>query len=211
MNEIITTLEALSPALCSRTLKQLILIVEATLAMTGRVTMRGISRWTEKGGSERTVQRFFKEKIDWGELRWLLIRQHVTGSISKKFILSGDEVIVTKSGKSTHGLGRFFSSIQNQAVAGLCFINLSLIDVDSRKAYPLLTEQLGREDVKKTAPKAAIKKASKGSVGRTKGSKNKSRTDVKLSPFLTQLKGCIQQALLFYFLLFNLNFIKHRI
>jgi len=34
------------------------LIIEATLSMTGRVTMLGISRWTEKGGSYRTVQRF---------------------------------------------------------------------------------------------------------------------------------------------------------
>ena len=39
MNEIITTLEALRPALCSRTMNQLICIIDATLAMTGRVTM----------------------------------------------------------------------------------------------------------------------------------------------------------------------------
>ena len=77
MNEIITTLEVLSPALCSRTLNQLIIIIEATLAMTGRVTMRGIFRWTVNGGSERSVQRFFKEQLDWGMLRWLLIKQHI--------------------------------------------------------------------------------------------------------------------------------------
>ena len=47
-----------------RTLNQLAIIVEAVLAMTGRVTMLGLSRWAEKGGSYRTVQRFFKEKID---------------------------------------------------------------------------------------------------------------------------------------------------
>ena len=66
MNEIITMIETLSPALCSRTMKQLILIVEATLVMSGRVTMLGISRWTEKGGSERTVQRFFSEHQNQG-------------------------------------------------------------------------------------------------------------------------------------------------
>jgi hypothetical protein len=33
----------------------LILICEAMLAMTGRVTMLGIARWTEKGGSYRTL------------------------------------------------------------------------------------------------------------------------------------------------------------
>ena len=135
-------LEALSPALCSRTMKQLILIVEATLAMSGRVTIRGISRWTGKGGSERTVQRFFKEKHEWAELRWLLIKSHISEQCVGTWILIGDEVVVTKSGKKTHGLGRFFSSIQNQAVPGLCFINLSLLHVESRESYPLLAEQL---------------------------------------------------------------------
>ena len=51
MNEIITILETLSSTLSKKTLNQLIVIVEATLAMTGRVTMLGISRWTGKGGS----------------------------------------------------------------------------------------------------------------------------------------------------------------
>jgi hypothetical protein len=61
MNEIIAILTTLSPHLTRRPLKQMILIVEAMLAMTGRVTMLSLSRWTEKGGSYRTVQRFFKE------------------------------------------------------------------------------------------------------------------------------------------------------
>ena len=65
MNEIITILNTLSPHISTRALKQMILIVEAMLAMTGRVTLLGLSRWTEKGGSYRTVQRFFKTKIDW--------------------------------------------------------------------------------------------------------------------------------------------------
>ena len=33
------------------------------LTMTGRVTMLGISRWAEKGGSYRTTQRFFNKQI----------------------------------------------------------------------------------------------------------------------------------------------------
>jgi putative transposase len=45
-------------------MNQLIVIVEAMLAMTGGVTMLGIFRWTEKGGSYRTLQRFFKEEHD---------------------------------------------------------------------------------------------------------------------------------------------------
>ena len=64
MNEIIATLATLGRHLPPRTLNQLALVVEAVLAMTGRVTLLGLSRRTEKGGSYRTVRRFFKEKIE---------------------------------------------------------------------------------------------------------------------------------------------------
>jgi putative transposase len=105
MNESITILETLSSTLSKKTLQQLIVIIEATLAMTGRVTMLGISRWTDKGGSYRTVQRFFDGEHPWSTWRWLLIQNKVK---SKTCVLIADEVVVTKSGKETHGLGNFF-------------------------------------------------------------------------------------------------------
>jgi putative transposase len=86
-------------------------------------------------------------------------------------------MVITKSGKETHGLGRFFSSIQNQAVPGLCFINISLLHVESRQSYPLVAEQLIRKKSQETAPKSVKKK---GKPGRPKGSKNKNRLEVKL-------------------------------
>ena len=49
MHEIIAILSTLSPHLNRRTLNQLAIVVEAVLAMTGRVTMLGLSRWAEKG------------------------------------------------------------------------------------------------------------------------------------------------------------------
>lgn len=107
MVEIIAILSVLRPHLGPRALNQLTLVVEAVLAMTGRVTMLGLSRWTEKGGSYRTVQRFFKEKLDWPVLRWQLIKRQAGGS-EGVWLLLGDEVMVTKSGKETHGLGFFF-------------------------------------------------------------------------------------------------------
>jgi len=192
MDEIIATLNTLSPLLTPRTLKQLTVIVEAMLAMTGRVTMPGLSRWTEKGGSYRTVQRFFKGQADWAKLRWQLIKQHVAPA-KGTYLLAGDEVIVTKSGKETHGLGMFFSSIYDKVLPGLCFLNLSLVHVETRTAYPLTTEQLVRRDVQRSAPKA-VKEKNK-TAGRPKGSADKNKKDVELSPFQAQLQGCIRSAL----------------
>ena len=125
-------------------------------------------------------------------MRWQLIKQHLNGT-KGVFLLAGDEVVVTKSGKETHGLGIFFSSIYNKPLPGLCFLNLSLAQVETRAAYPLITEQLVREEVKESAPKAVKEKH--GKRGRPKGSANKNKKDVELSPFQTQLQGCIRAAL----------------
>lgn len=163
--------------------------------MTGRVTMLGISRWTEKGGSYRTVQRFFGEKHDWAKLRWLLIKSHYGVSPLGTWIVTGDEVVVTKSGKQTFGLGRFFSSIQNQPVPSVCFLNISLVHVESGNSYPLVTGQLVRQEAKDSAPKAATDQTTPNKGGRPKGSKNKDQANVTLSPFQLQLQGCIRQAL----------------
>jgi putative transposase len=108
MTEIAAILEALRPALATRHFRQLVLIIEATLSMTGRVTMLSIARWTEEGGSYRTVQRFFKQSHDWAKLRWLLIQADLKANTGKVFLLAGDEVVVTKAGKQTYGLGKFF-------------------------------------------------------------------------------------------------------
>jgi putative transposase len=96
------------------------LLIEAMLSMTGRVTMLSLSRWTEKGGSYRTVQRFFKEKIEWSALRWQLIKQH-TQETKGIWLLIGDEVMVTKSGKETHGLGIFFLRFTTSHCLGCVF------------------------------------------------------------------------------------------
>ena len=72
-------------------------------------------------------------------------------------------------------------------------MNLSLLHVETRASCPLITEQLVREEVRESAPKAVKEKSTKR--GRPKGSANKNRKDVGLSPFQTQLQGCIRAAL----------------
>ena len=77
MPDIITVLACLSQCLDPTTLRQLRRITEAMMAMTGRVTMRGIARWAGPGGSDRTVQRFCKTSRSWGMLQWMVIRHHL--------------------------------------------------------------------------------------------------------------------------------------
>ena len=56
MFEILSLFTVLNPGLSTTTIRQLGQVVFARLAMTGRVSMLNISRWTAEGGSYRTNQ-----------------------------------------------------------------------------------------------------------------------------------------------------------
>lgn len=108
--DIVALFQCLQPQVPATMCRQLQRIALAMLALTGRVTMRGIARWAGTGGSDRTVQRFFSTVIPWAMLFWVFFRQHVycPGDV---YLPVGDEVVVTKAGTATHGLDRFFSSL----------------------------------------------------------------------------------------------------
>ena len=110
--------------------------------------MLGRSRWAEKGGSYRTIQRFYNTVIPWGTTLWLFFKAHLYRS-GAEYLLVGDESVVTKAGKATHGLDRFFSSLFGKPVPGLAFLAFSLVSVEERKSYPLLVEQVVRSEEEK--------------------------------------------------------------
>ena len=120
MPDIMVLLACLSQCVEPTPLRQLGRVTEAMLAMSGRVTMRGLSRWAGKGGSYRTIQRSFNTSLSWGQLQWLLIRQHLLDA-DEVVVMSGDYVVVTKAGKMTYGLDRFFSSLVWQGGARAVF------------------------------------------------------------------------------------------
>jgi len=172
-------------------------IILAQLAMTGRVTMLSISRWTEQGGSYRTVQRFFNTALDWGQVHWLLVKMHLLQT-QATYILAGDEVVVTKAGDETHGLDRFFSSLFGKPVPGLAFFAFALVNVQQRTAHPLRIGQVLRPEPPAEPPPAPAVPAEKRGRGRPKGSKNRNKAAVELSPYLSfilTLLQAVQQVL----------------
>src|SRR5262245_5853657 len=106
MTDIIALLSCFDQCVDKRTARQLNCIIHALLTMTGRVTMLGIARWTEKGGRYRTVQRFFAKTLPWGSMIWLFVRHHLLQS-NGEYVLAGDETVISKVGKQTYGLDRF--------------------------------------------------------------------------------------------------------
>ena len=199
MPDIVALLLCLQSSLTPTTLRQLSRITVGLLAMTGRVTMLGIARWSGEGGSYRTVQRFFATALPWAQLGWRFFRAHLFQT-DDVYLLAGDEVVVTKAGKHTFGLGRCFSSIYQRAVPGLAFFSLALISTKDRRAFPMGLAQMVRTEVELAAPTpqaAATKQAPapKRKPGRPKGSKNKPKAAVPLSPELQRIQSLVQELL----------------
>jgi putative transposase len=191
MIDILALLQCLAAVLPLTTLRQFSRIILALLAMTGRVTMLGISRWTEPGGSYRTVQRFFNTAVDWSQVHWLLIKTHLLQT-QATYLLVGDEVVVTKAGQETHGLDRFFSSLFGKPVPGLAFFAFALVNVQQRTAHPLRIGQVLRpEPPVEPAPAPPTPTAKRGR-GRPKGSKNRNKAEVALSPYLSFILTLLQ-------------------
>ena len=190
MTDIFTLLICLNPLLDTSTLRQIQIVSQTIMMMTGRITMLNISRWAEKGCSYRTVQRFFAKDIPWGILNWAIIKVFLKQD-SGDIIIAGDATTVTKSGKKTFGLGRFFSSIYSRAVPGIAFQTLSLLNAGTRMSWPILIEQI----LPKPKQKKSTYPKKKRGKGRPKGSKNKNHRDVKFNAEMTQVQSMLKQLL----------------
>jgi len=185
MSEIIPLLLCLHPILSKTSLRQLGHVVFAMLCNPKEATMLGLSRWSEKGGSYRTIQRLYRTRIDWLQVHWLVLKSHLMAS-DGVYLLAGDEVVVSKAGKTTHGVGRFYSGLAQRVIPSVSFMALSLIDVKARQSYPLCVEQILPTE-KATKPEAPPKRKR----GRPKGRKNYEKPDPKLSDLLSLFQGML--------------------
>ncbi|MDZ8141093.1 MAG: transposase, partial [Nostoc sp. DedQUE04] len=196
MPDILSLLQCLLPQINATTMRQFNQIILAMLAMSGRVTMLGMSRWAGIGGSYRTMLRFFHTVIPWATLFWLFFRKHLFRA-NEVYLLAGDEVVVSKAGKETYGLDRFFSSLISKPISGISFFTLSLISIEQRHSFPIGIEQVIKSNVEKSnpSPTPEINKKEKRKRGRPKGSKNKNKTEVVLTSELLRIKKMINELL----------------
>ena len=95
--------------------------------------------------------------------------------------------------QKTYGLDRFFSSLYGKPVPGLSFFSLSLISVKARISYPVMMEQVLKEE-EKSDEKTSGKKQNR-KRGRPKGSKNKNRREVELKPYLLHIQTMLNKLL----------------
>ena len=179
MTEILALLQNIAPLLEKTTFRQMSQVIFGMLVASGRITMLGLSRWAEKGGSYRTIQRFYHSLLPWNAIQWLFFRKRFL-KVEDEYIAAGDEVVVSKAGKETYGLDRFFSGIQQRVIPSLSFFAFSLVNVREERSYPMQIVQVVKSPEEKAASKAkaeARKTAEKRKRGRPKGSKNKANQE----------------------------------
>jgi len=74
MPEILALLQNIAPLLAPTAVRQLSQVLFGMLVISGRLTMLGLSRWTAKGGSYRTIQRLYHSCLPWKALHWSFFR-----------------------------------------------------------------------------------------------------------------------------------------
>jgi putative transposase len=195
MPEILALLQNLAPVVSVTILQQLSCVIYGMLISNGRITMLEISRWTEAGGSYRTIQRLYHTPLVWLQIQWVFFTSQLQKA-DREYIVAGDEVVFGKAGQETHGIGRFFSSLQNRVIPGLSFFTFSVIDVKERQSYPIQAIQMvkEKEDQSQQETNKSVK-PEKRRVGRPKGSTNKKNKNLILSPELLRIQPVLQAFL----------------
>ena len=191
MGTILPLLQCLSGEVRITTIRQLSRIALAMLAMTGRVTMLGLSRWAGTGGSYRTIQRFFHTTLPWAAILWAFLRTQVL-TPGDEMLLVGDECVVTKAGTETYGVDRFFSSIFGKPVPGVSLLALALVSRTERQAFPVQVEQVVREPASALPPTRPV---AKRKPGRPKGSSTQAKAHTPLNAEHTRISTMLQGLL----------------
>jgi putative transposase len=195
MTDILALLQSIAPLISKTTFRQMSHVIFGMLVITGRMTMLGLSRWTEAGGSYRTIQRWYHNKLLWLQIQWIFFTSQLRKP-GHEYIAAGDEVVFGKAGKETYGIGRFFSSLQQRVIPGLSFFAFSVIDVKERQSYPIQVVQMVKEGgEKKRQGKEKPAKVAKRPVGRPQGSKSKKKEKPTLSPELLRIQPVLQAFL----------------
>ncbi|TAE52473.1 MAG: hypothetical protein EAZ87_24835 [Nostocales cyanobacterium] len=146
-----------------------------------KITTRSLSR--RSNYSLRHIFRF----LSLPNIRWIAMRlslfKHFIYQENQHYVAIIDEVVEAKSGHCSYGLSHFYSSIAQKTINSVCFFNLCFVNVATKIAYSIGTEQViftekdkERIAVQKQALKEGKERAKKGeklAKGRKKGTKNK--------------------------------------
>lgn len=94
-----------------------------------------------EGYSDSSEQRFrqlFEHEFDWMQFNFFLMRQRFCESVRK--VISLDASHISKSGKKTSYIGKFWLGCASAMKRGLGFFGIAIINIDSRDYLMLRAE-----------------------------------------------------------------------
>lgn len=103
-------------------------------SIQGRLTFQNLCRYSEL--NESTFRRNFQKFFDWLYFNLQIIKMAGV-NLEDEVIAAMDCSFVSKSGKKTYGLHKFWSGCMGRAVIGLEISLLCLVDVSTRKFWAL--------------------------------------------------------------------------
>lgn len=107
------------------------------LMLPGHATFRNMSRYSPY--HERTFARQYDTNFDWGALNKGAITKVVPSEHDQALVM--DASFVSKSGKQTYGLDRFWNGSHSRTEKGLEISTLAWLDITDHCAYCLSVEQ----------------------------------------------------------------------
>jgi len=108
--------------------KFVIHMVDLWLGMGCRYVFSNMERWGKM--TEKSYRNGFGKFFDWLGFNEMLVKRHCCGQVIAAF----DPCFIKKSGKHTHGLGRFWSGTRQKALKGLEIGCLAFVDVENQAA-----------------------------------------------------------------------------
>lgn len=113
------------------------MLFEAMLASHGRLNFRNISRYCNM--SEKTISRNYRKPFDFAQLNKHLIEEMDFNS--KRSIAVFDPSFIKKSGKKTHGLGKFWNGSSSRAEKGLEVGCVAIANVETKDCLAISVSQ----------------------------------------------------------------------
>lgn len=150
--------------------------MQGFLRNKGKITVRSLWRYCNQAYSLRHLFRFFGEVHEWVKISISVFKACLYKE-DRVYLIAIDETVIEKSGKKTHGKYKFYSSVFKQVIESVCFMGLSLIDVEDKSSYSIAQEQVIVTDADKQRIQVRKKKKKeqgkeKGKRGRPKGSRS---------------------------------------
>lgn len=90
-------------------------------------------------GSEQRFRKLFEREFDRMQFNLFLMRPRFGESVRK--VISIDASYISKSGKKTPYIGKFWSGCASRVKRGLEILGIGIIDIDSRDCMMLRAEQ----------------------------------------------------------------------